>query len=66
MEQTTTGGAAIIADRFKLDTVTGNDTQGTENKALTVTAMVCALLAVAALGAVAALMYMHWDTLAGV
>ena len=60
-----TSGGAIIADRFKLDTVPTGPNPGDVGKGLSVAALSAALAALAAVGAVAGLMYAHWDAIAG-
>ena len=56
----TLGGSAVIADRFKLDAVQESVASG-PNKVATMIAFLGALLALAAVGTVAALMYQNWQ-----
>ncbi len=56
----TQAGGAVIADRFKLDAVQEDGKSG-PNKVATMIAFLGALLALAAVGTVAALMYQNWQ-----
>ena len=53
-------GSAIIADRFKLDAIQDEVKSG-PNKVATMIAFIGALIALAAVGTVAALMYQNWQ-----
>ncbi len=64
VEDNVASGGAVIADRFKLDGDPRAAKSGEEvGKKSTMAALVCSLIALAMLGALAAMMYFNWEAI---
>ncbi len=63
-EENIPSGGAVIAERFKLDGDPRAARSGEEvSKKSTMIALVCSLVAIALLGALAAMMYLNWEAI---